>query len=116
MIDGRFQFSEFENKRDGKAACRALADLLAEEIAQELSHILVPAMSAIVEKLNRLGHNLQPYGTDELGHITFRDDEEDEAGYDCKLRVGYDLVISTGYRDVRYSKSNPQGLYPEDVR
>jgi hypothetical protein len=115
MINEGYAFSEFENKRTDKAALRALSDSLADEIRRELSHVIVTAMTAIVERLNRLGHHLRPYDADELG-LAFRDDAEEESGYDCKLRVACDFTISTGYRDVLYSKSNPEGFYPEDVR
>jgi hypothetical protein len=90
--------------------------MLQDEIAEELNRVLVPAMNAVVAKLNRLGHNLRPYDTGEPGHIAFRDDAEDESGYDCKLRVAYDSTVSTGYADVLFSKSNPEGLYPEQMR
>lgn len=116
MIDERFASSEFEKERGDRPALRARADMLADEIAQELNRALVPAIEAVVEKLNRLGHNLTPYDTGEPGHIAFRDDAEDESGYDCKLRVAYDSTVSTGYADVRFSKSNPEGLYPDQVR
>jgi hypothetical protein len=116
MIDEKFALSEFEKERGDRRALRARADILADEIAQELNRALITAIVAIVEKLNRLGHNLRPYDTGEPEHIAFRDDEEDESGYDCKLRVAYDSTVSTGYADVLYSKSNPEGLYPEQVR
>jgi len=116
MIDERFALAEFEKNRGDKVALRALSDLLADEIYKELHPLIATAMKMIVDRLNSLGHNLRPYGADEEGHIAVRDDEEDASGYDCKLRVASDFTISTGYRDVCYSKSNPEGLYPEEVR
>jgi hypothetical protein len=116
MIDTRFSSSEFEREKGHRPALRARADLLAEEIAQELNRVLVPAINAVIEKLNLLGHDLRPCDAGEPGHIAFRDDTEDESGYDCKLRVAYDFTVSTGYADVRFTKSNPEGLYPEQMR
>jgi hypothetical protein len=116
MIDDRFASSEFEKERGDRSALRERADMLAEEITQELNDALFPALAAIIEKLKRLGHNLRPYDTGEPGHLAFRDDSDDESGYDCKLRVAYDFTVSTGYADVRFSKSNPEGLYPEQMR
>ena len=115
MLDERFAASEFEKERGDLRALRARADRLAGEIAQDINRLLVSAMEAIVEKLNRLGHNLRPYDTGEPGHIAFRDDSDDVSGYDCKLRVACDSTVSTGYADVRFSKSNPEGLYPEQM-
>lgn len=116
MIDDRFASAEFEKERGDRSALRERADRLAEEITQELNHALLPALEAVIEKLNSLGHSLRPYDPREPGHIAFRDDLDDESGYDCKLRVAYDFTVSTGYADVRFSKSNPEGLYPEQVR
>ena len=117
MIDERFALSAFESHGQDKISRRALADVLQDEVAQELSKVIVPAMNAIIERLNRLGHNLRPYGPpEEPGNLAFRDDDRDDAGYDCKLRVACDCTISTGYRDVRFSRSNPEGMYPDEVR
>ena len=116
MIDERFASSEFEKERGNRRLLRARADMLADEVAQELNRALLPAIETIVEKLNRLGHNLRLDDIGEPGHIAFRDDTVDESGYDCKLRVAYDSTVSTGYADVRFSKSNPEGFYPDQVR
>lgn len=116
MIDERFAAAEFENEKGDRRALRVRADMLQDEIAEELNQVLVPAIEAIIQKLNHLGHNLRPYDTGEPGHIAFRDDEDGETGYDCKLRVAYDSTVSTGYADVLFSKSNPEGLYPQQMR
>ena len=116
MIDDRFSLSEFEDSRTDKRVLRAKSDLLQDEVAQELHEVVMQLMKNIADRLNRLGHNLRPYDKPEIGVIGFRDDQHDESGYDCKLRLGCDVTISAGYADVIFSKSNPEGLYPDQIR
>jgi len=110
MIDNRFDLAAFERLQGDRVALREKADLLQDEITREIHSHVQLALDAIIERLQRMGHDLRPYGPQRPEHIGFRDDVEDETGYDCKLRVACDFFISAGYADVLYSKSNPEGL------
>jgi hypothetical protein len=107
MIDERFSAAAFEALRGDRAATRELADLLQAEVLDEIEKSLKPLLETIVARLNGLGHSLRPYGEAQPGDIAYRDDETDDLGYDCKLRLCFDITISAGYADVRFSRSNP---------
>jgi hypothetical protein len=97
MIDKRFSARSFEASGLDTERTRRLADILADEIQQELHKVIEPSFIEIVEKLNAMGHDLKLYDEIEPGSIAFRDDVETESGYKCKLRVAFDTVVSTGY-------------------
>ena len=96
MIDDRFSAASFQERGLDTAESRKLADLLAEEIQLEMHEVILRRMREVIQTLNDMGHNLQPYGLAMPGEIEFRDrDPEPRSG--CRLRVGLDTVISTGY-------------------
>lgn len=97
MIDEKFSAKAFLQKGLDTSASKELASLLAEEIQRELHKAIEPAFKAIIERLNSMGHNLKPYVEASPGEISFRDDGDTSKGYQCKLRVAADTVISTGY-------------------
>jgi hypothetical protein len=97
MIDERFSASAFEAHGVDTEEAMKLADALAEEIQQELHTVIEPKLRDIVKKLNAMGHHLKLYEEPNPGDISFRDDAETESGYNCKLRVAFDSVVSTGY-------------------
>jgi|SRR3982750_4138832 hypothetical protein len=97
MIDERFSATAFDACGLDSKAAQELADLLADEIQQEMHQVIETHLSKIIERLNSMGHALKAEYPPFLGDFSYRDDWEDEAGYHCKLRVGFDTVVSTGY-------------------
>ena len=96
MLDERFSASAFSSCGIDTDEARALADLLAEEVQKEMQPALEGQFARIIERLNEMGHSLRPESI-ALGELSYRDDDEDDQGYHCKLRVALDLVVSTGY-------------------
>ncbi len=92
-----FSRHAFDALKGESSAARALADQLAEAVVQDLDTLIGRRLSDIVAELNRLGHELAPYGDQRPGDRAFRD--EDSAEH-CRLRVGCDVIISTGYADI----------------
>ncbi len=70
-------------------AARDLANSLEADVLRELHAIVESAFLEIIERLNREGHGLQPYGEILPGDLPFRD----SGG----LRLAADIVISAGY-------------------
>ncbi len=97
MIDEKFSAEAFISSGIDTDESQKLADLLAEEVAKELHEIINAKVVEIVEKLNSMGHSLAPEYKDKIGDISFRDDSLENEKYQCKLRLGVDTVISTGY-------------------
>jgi hypothetical protein len=97
MIDDRFSAESFISFGIDTNESQKLADSLAAEIAKELHEIVNAKVIEIVEKLNSMGHSLQPEYEAKIGDISFRDDFFENEIYQCKLRLGIDTVISTGY-------------------
>lgn len=96
MVDQRFSSSAFASRGLDSEEAQQLADELEEEVQKEMQTVLEVKFGDIVDRLNRMGHNLKPERV-ALGELSYRDDDEDEKGYYCKLRVAVDLVVSTGY-------------------
>jgi hypothetical protein len=96
MVDQRFSSSAFESCGLDSDEARKLADLLAIEVEMEMQEAVKTKLSAIVGRLNEMGHNLKPEQI-ALGVLSYRDDYEDAQRYHCKLRVAVDVIISTGY-------------------
>lgn len=96
MLDERFSASAFEKLGINTEEARLLANLLADEVLKEMQKIVEPQFSKIITRLNEMGHNLKPEAI-APGELSYRDDWEDDQGYQCKLRVALDLVVSTGY-------------------
>jgi len=97
MIDERFSAASFASRGLGSKAARELADLLAEEIQKEMNQLIEPHLSRIIERLNAMGHALKAEYPPAPGDFSYRDDWKDEAGYHCKLLVGFDTITTTGY-------------------
>lgn len=97
MIDDRFSAASFAAKGLNTKQSLELAYELRTEIQDELHTVITDHLFKIVERLNAMGHNLKTYEPPVPGDISYRDDWEDDSGYHCKLRVGVDTIISTGY-------------------
>jgi len=97
MIDERFSASSFASRGLDTEAARELADLLAEEVQREMHRVIEAHFLEIIGRLNSMGHSLKPEYPATPGDLPYRDEWEDESGYHCRLRVGLDTVVSTGY-------------------
>ncbi len=98
MIDERFSAEAFISSGIDTNESQKLADLLAEEVANELHEIVNTKLVEIVGKLNSMGHSLKREDNSKVGDISYRDDSwTNEKTYQCKLRLAVDTVISTGY-------------------
>ena len=97
MIDERFSAASFEARGLDTNAARELSDLLADKIQIEMHQVVQARFRELVERLTAMGHALKPEFPPAPGEISYRDDHEDEAGYHCRLRVGFDTVVSVGY-------------------
>lgn len=97
MIDEKFSATSFASLGLGSKSARELADLLAEEIQGEMHQVIELHLSRIIERLNAMGHDLRSEYPPAPGDFSYRDDWNDEAGYHCKLLVGFDTVVTTGY-------------------
>ncbi len=108
-IDERFSLAEFRVAGSGTSAARRLADNLEQEVERRLHDVTIKAFEEIVADLNRLGHNLKEYTPLVPGDIAFRDDEELNSGYLCRLRLGVDTVTSVGFGDTKdhYDENKP---------
>lgn len=104
MIDEKFSLASFEacglNTKEGEK----LAELLADEIQKELHKVIETQVLKIIDQLNTMGHCLKLEYPSIPGDISFRDDGTNEKGYYCKLRVGIDTIISTGYAHLKDQK------------
>ena len=97
MIDERFSAEVFAAKQLNTKQSLDLAHDLATEIQEELHSIIADHLHKIIVRLNAMGHKLTLYETPVPGDISYHDATQDESGYHCKLRVGVDTVVSTGY-------------------
>lgn len=97
MIDSRFSADAFEACGLNTTEAGNLAELLSKEIQLQLHYAIMPELQLIIDKLNSFGHRLKPDDDQIVGDISFRDDNNDHNRYQCKLRIGIDLVVSTGY-------------------
>ena len=111
MIDARFSARAFAKYGLGTKAARRLADKLQDQVQKEMDKVIVPHFQGIIEKLNRMGHNLRPYEDPKPGDIAYRDDAIDESGYKCKLRVAFDSVVSAGYAHYTPLRTEPEADY-----
>lgn len=96
MIDERFAAKEFATLGHNTSDSRKLANELGEEVNAELHQVAAATLKRIVGCLNDMGHELR-IDEFEPGSIGFRDDYEDDNGYNCKLRLGLDTVITSIY-------------------
>lgn len=102
MIDERFSSNHFENLGIDSEESISLAKILRVEIEKELHETVLAKFSEILNQLNHMGHDLKLYEDIEPGSYAFRDDfiEKDDT-YRCKLRVGLDYCVSTGYSEFK---------------
>ncbi len=98
MIDERFSSKSFEECGLNTKEARVLSDVLADEIQQELHQAITPVLTAIVQKLNEMGHNLKLYYEPVPGDIHYRD-FLDPLGNEYKLLLAVDTILSIGYSD-----------------
>jgi hypothetical protein len=105
MIDERFSSAAFEAAGLDTREARKLADALAAEIQNQMHGAILASLQTIVDRLNAMGHELQPYGPAVPGDISFRDDKGTGEADDCKLRVAVDTIISTGYSHLIRTRS-----------
>lgn len=94
-MDKKFSLKAFEAAGMGTQAARALASQLEEAIQVRLHEGTMKAINELVWQLNQLGHNLTDYEEPAPGDISLRDDD----GYICRLRLGVDTIVSTGFGD-----------------
>src|SRR6266404_3075871 len=97
MINERFSLAAFEVRGLDTEAARDLADSLADEIQKEMHEVVLVHFANVVERLNAMGHALKPEYPPMPGDLSYRDDWEDDSGYHCRLRVGFDCIVSTGF-------------------
>lgn len=97
MIDEKFSAAKFAECGIDSEEAERLAKLLGDEIQVEMHNAIRVKLNEIIEQLNKMGHKLKPEYPPVPGDISFRDDWVDENGYHCKLRIGFDTVVSTGY-------------------
>ncbi|MEW5980558.1 MAG: hypothetical protein AB1898_32645 [Acidobacteriota bacterium] len=97
MIDERFSEAAFSQLGLDTDASRRLADLLRDEIQRELHTAIDARLRELVDRINSMGHRLKLEYAPIPGEISYRHDWKDETGYQCRLRVAVDTVVSTGY-------------------
>jgi hypothetical protein len=90
----KYSKSQFESRGLDSFAARQLADQLQDDVATEIHDSVLAAFLKVVEGLNELGHNLQPYDEISIGDISFRDESVEGP---CFLRLACDSTISAGY-------------------
>jgi len=94
----RFSPEAFESLRGDADAARRLADELQVAVLAEVGAAAKERFRTIVATLNALGHRLAPYDEDP-GEVHVRDYT---APHQCALRLAVDVIVSAGYKDVRY--------------
>ena len=102
MIDARFSAEAFQELGCDTVAARGRADILAEEVYQQLHRVIEQEMQEIVRKLNSMGHQLKlrassPGDNTFPGDVDYGDDWTDEQGHHYRLRLAVTTVVSTGY-------------------
>lgn len=104
MIDERFSAAAFARAGWGSDKARSLSIELQNEILWRIHSLAAPEMIEIVKTLNELGHNLDVY-SEGVGEFHYRD-LSPEIGFEYKLLVALDLVVSVGY---------PYTVQPDDL-
>ncbi|MBE9119094.1 hypothetical protein IQ249_24870 [Lusitaniella coriacea LEGE 07157] len=101
----KFSSFEFENALEDKEDIKKKSFSLEQKIIKEIDKVVQIEFRKIVEELNRNGHDLKPYRQflpfPTKGDAQYRDDCGDEIDYQCKLRIGFNFVISVGYSDTQ---------------
>ncbi len=88
----------FDSLAPDAEAARLMADELQAAVLAELGEVVRARFEAIVAELNTRGYNLTLYGPQSADNRHVRDYSDPKC---CALRLGADVVISAGYRDVR---------------
>lgn len=96
MIDNKFSSEAFSEAGLGTPMARQLAKELQTAILEELDPSLTAAMNSVIEKLNKLGHKLKPYGPQHADEKHFREKYDGDA-QPYKFLVAIDMVVSVGY-------------------
>lgn len=98
-LEQKFSLEEFQRAGMGTDSARSLADELAEIVQERIHASVADAVAGVVEDLKVLGHDLREYTKPVPGDIAYRDDEGSNGGYVCRLRLGVDTIVSTGFGD-----------------
>lgn len=116
MINERFSQAAFAQLGIDTDASRQLANLLRDEIQRELHTTTELRLKKLIDELNSMGHQLTLEYPPVPGDISYRDESKSETGCQCRLRVGVDTVVSTGYShlidtgelDKEFGRAGPQ--------
>jgi hypothetical protein len=98
-IGDAFSREQFEDicKTQEERAVKAKA--LGKIIGNLLTNEMTPCMNQIIERLNSMGHDLRVYDEGEC-ELNFRDDEGAGDNYFCRLRIGFDYIVSAAYNEI----------------
>jgi hypothetical protein len=99
MIDEKFSAKSFIELGLDTEESRNLSDSLEKEVSRQMQQLIEAKFEEIITKLNDMGHNLK-LEEKTTGEISFRDDDDDDENYHCKLRLAFDYVTSAGYSDL----------------
>ncbi len=94
-----FSPSVFEHLAGDADAARRLADALEDAVLAEVGAAARAKFREIVAELNAVGHHLMPHGSPTPGCEEAKDYTDPNQ---CALRLGIDLTVTAGYRDVRF--------------
>ncbi|MBD2494278.1 hypothetical protein [Nostoc sp. FACHB-280] len=95
MIDERFSAQSFAECGLDTDEARELANLLADEILNELKLIIKPQLLQIINHLNNEGHNIS-LSEETKDYIAFCDHCLEPDNY-YKLKIDFDMIVATGY-------------------
>lgn len=98
MIDEKFSAQAFNDAGYGTAGARELCRQLQLAVLEELEPALAASMHSIIERLNAMGHSLQPYGPQGDGEKHYRETDPQHAD-PYRFLIALDTVISVGYPD-----------------
>jgi hypothetical protein len=107
----KFSKKQFDKCGIDSEAARMLADLLQQEVEQEIHNVVLLAMENIVQGLNREGHNLIAWDT-KVGDVSFRDVSPEG---NVRLRLACEVVISSGYAHMYPDDKTPEEIITDVV-
>jgi hypothetical protein len=111
MDDRKFSKEQFDKCGVDSEAALMLADLLQQEVGQEIHKVVLPALEHIVQGLNREGHNLTPSEA-KVGNLSYMDVSPDGK---VRLRLHCDVVISSGYAHMYSDDKTPEEIITDVV-
>jgi hypothetical protein len=111
MDDKKFSKEQFDKCGIDSEAARMLADLLQQEVEQEIHNVVLLAMENIVQGLNREGHNLTSSEA-KVGNLSYMDVSLDGK---VRLRLHCDVVISSGYAHMYPDDKTPEEIITDVV-